>query len=118
MRTIFGREPAVFWALVATLATSVLLLFPLTNEVQGAANAVILAVAGFLTAAWVSVDAALPALTGLIKAVFALILAFGVEFPDTTQVGILAIVTAIGAFFVRQNVTAKVGPSVAPAREI
>lgn len=111
MPKILGREPAVFWALVATLAQAVLLLFPLTGEVQGAANAAILAAAGFLTAAMVSVDAALPALTGLIKAVFAVILAFGVDFPDTTQVGILAVVTAIGAFFVRQNVEAKVGPT-------
>jgi len=110
MNRIFGREPAVFWGLVATLIQSIALLFPLTSEVQGAVNAASLALAGFLTAAMVSVDAALPALTGLLKAVFALVLAFGVNVPDATQVGILAVVTALGAFFVRQNVTAKIGP--------
>lgn len=115
MRLILGREPAVFWAMTATLLQALLLLFPLSDDVHGAANAVILAVAGFATAAMVSVDAALPALTGLIKAVFALVLAFGISLPDTTQVGILAVVTALGAFFVRQNVTAKVGPASHPA---
>jgi hypothetical protein len=111
MRMIFGREPAVFWGLVATLIQAVALLFPFTTEVQGTVNAVSLALAGFLTAAMVSVDSALPALVGLLKAVFALVLAFGVDLPDATQVGILAVVTAFGAFFVRQNVVAKVGPA-------
>lgn len=109
---ILGREPAVLWGLVATLAQAVLLLFNLDAGVQGAANAVLLAVAGFLTAASVSVDAALPALTGLLKAVFALVLAFGVDLPSATQVAILAVVTAVGAFFVRQNVSAKVQPKL------
>lgn len=113
---VLGREPAVFWGLVATLAQAVLLLFDLDAQVQGAANAVLLAVAGFLTAAAVSVDAALPALEGLLKAVFALILAMGVALPATTQVAILAVVTAVGAFFVRQQVTAKVQPGLHAAR--
>lgn len=110
---ILGREPAVFWGLVATLLQSVALLLPLTSEAQGAVNAATLALAGFLTAAMVSVDAALPALVGLLKAVFALLLAFGTSVPEPTQVGILAIVTALGAFFVRTNVTAKVQPLTA-----
>jgi hypothetical protein len=108
MKLIWGREPAVFWGLVATLLQAIALLLPLTETAQGALNAATLALAGFLTAAMVSVDAALPALVGLLKAVFALVLAFGVHLPEATQVGILAIVTAFGAFFVRQNVTAKV----------
>lgn len=105
---ILGREPAVFWAMIATLAQAALLLFDLDEQVQGAANAVILALAGFLTAAAVSVDAALPALTGLIKATFALVIGLGVQLPDQTQVAILAVVTAVTAFFVRQQVEAKV----------
>ncbi len=111
MKLIWGREPAVFWGLVATLLQAVALLFPLTVQTQGAVNAVTLALAGFLTATSVSVDAALPALIGLLKAVFALVLAFGVHLPDATQVGILAVVTAVGAFFVRQNVVASVPAS-------
>lgn len=108
---IWGREPAVFWGLVATLLQSVALLLPFNADVQGAINAATLALAGFLTAAMVSVEVALPALVGLLKAVFALLLAFGTNVPEATQVGILAVVTALGAFFVRSNVTAKVGPA-------
>jgi hypothetical protein len=109
---ILGREPAVFWAMVATLAQAVLLLFHLDPQVQGACNAALLAAAGFLTAAAVSVDAALPALTGLLKAVFAVLLAFGTPLSEPTQVAILAIVTALGAFFVRQQVVARVQPKL------
>lgn len=105
---IVGREPAVFWAMVATLAQALLLLAPWSDEVHGALNAAILAAAGFATAAMVSVDSALPALAGVIKAVFAVVLAFGLSVPDNLQVGILAIVTAAGAFLVRQNVVAPV----------
>lgn len=108
MKLIWGREPAVFWGLVAVLLQSIALLLPVNADVQGAINAATLALAGFATAAMVSVDAALPALIGLLKAVFALVLAFGVNLPEPTQVGILAIVTAFGAFFVRQNVVSKV----------
>lgn len=107
-RTIWGREPAVFWSLVATLVQAVLLLFPWSDEVHGAVNAGVLALAGFLTAAWVSVDAALPALVGLIKAVFAVLLVFGWGVPDHVQVAILAIVGAAAAFWVRTQVTARV----------
>lgn len=105
---VVKREPAVFWAMVATLIQAGTLLIPMTAEVQGVVNAAILAAAGFATAAMVSVDAALPALVGLIKAVFALVLGLGIQLPDTFQVGILAVVTALGAFFVRQNVVAPV----------
>lgn len=108
MKTIFGREPAVFWGLVATLIQSVLLLFPVSEELHGALNAAVLAAAGLATAAMVNVDAVLPALTGLIKAVFAVVLAFGTPLSEGTQVAVLAVVTAVGAFFVRQNVVAKV----------
>lgn len=118
MRLIFGREPAVFWGLVAVLIQSLALLLPISAQVQGAINAGSLALAGFLTAAMVSVDAALPALVGLLKAVFALVLAFGVHLPEPTQVGILAVVTALGAFFVRQQVVAKVGPNLLNERTV
>lgn len=112
MKLIWGREPAVFWAMAATLIQALLLLAPWDDQLHGVANAVVLAAAGFATAAMVSVDAALPALAGLIKAIFALVLAFGIDVPANLQVGILAIVAAAGAFLVRQNVTAKVPAQV------
>lgn len=105
---IFGREPAVAFAMVATLLQAVALFFQFTPEVQSLVNAALVALAGFATAATVSVEQALPALVGVIKAVFAVVLGFGVHVPDTTQVAVLAVVTALGAFFVRQQVTAPV----------
>lgn len=110
MRRVFGREPAVAFAMLVTLFQGVALFFNLTPEVQGYVNAALLAAGGFATAAVVSVDAALPALTGLIKAVFALVISLGMHVPDTTQVAVLAVVTALGAFFVRQNVVAPEPP--------
>jgi hypothetical protein len=108
VKLIWGREPAVFWNMVATFVMAVLLLFPVDEHLHGLLNAAALAAAGFATAAMVSVDVALPALTGLIKAVFAVVIAFGMNIPESTQVGILAIVAAAGAFFVRQQVVPKV----------
>lgn len=106
MRTVFGREPAIFWAMVAAMLQGVSLLFGFEPEVQGLVNAALVAVAGFATAAMVSVDAALPALVGLIKAVLALVIGFGIQIPDTTQVAIMAVVTAVAAFWVRAQVVA------------
>lgn len=108
MRTEFavvGREPAIFFSMLATLIQAILLLFPWSDETHGVVNAAVLAAAGLATAAYVSVDAVLPALVGLIKAVFAVVLAFGVHLPDTTQVAVLAIVSAAMAFLVRGSVT-------------
>lgn len=111
MRTIFGREPAVAVEMLGSVALALLLLIPMEDAVRGTANAVVLALAGFITALLVAADKALPALTGVIKAVFALVLALGMDLPDTTQVGILAVVGALGAFFVRQQVVAPVPQS-------
>jgi hypothetical protein len=110
MTKILGREPAVFFAFVASLLQASSLLFSLSTEWQGVVNAVIVALGGFATAKMVSVDAVLPALTGLLKAVFALLLSFGWHLSDNVQVGILTLVTAAGAFVVRQHVEAKEPP--------
>lgn len=107
MRTIFGREPAVAFALLADVALALLLLVG-DDTVRGAANAVVLALAGLLTAAFVSVDAALPRLAGLIQAVIALLVTFGLTVPPQVETMLLAVLAAITAFFVRQGVEAKV----------
>jgi hypothetical protein len=105
--TFLGRDPAVAWSMIGSvLMALVALLLPFDVELQGVANAVILAFAGFATAVMVQRDAALPALLGLLKAVFALLLALGMHLPDTTQVAILALVSAVAAFFVRTQVVA------------
>jgi hypothetical protein len=105
---ILGREPAVFWALVAGVLLALLQLIPMPTEVNGALNAAVLAAAGLVTAAMVATEKVLPALVGLIQATFAVFLAFGTPVAETTQTGILALVAAVASFFVRGSVAAKV----------
>lgn len=108
MRLIWGREPAVFWAMVTAVLQALSLFIPLTEAQQGLVNAVLVAAAGFATAAMVSAEKALPALTGLLSAVFSLLLGFGLSVPGRMQVAVMAAVAALGAFFVRQQVVAPV----------
>lgn len=106
---ILGREPAVFFGLLAAVLLALIRFVPFTVEVSGALNATVLAAAGFATAATVSAEKALPALVGLVQAVFAVFLAYGSPVPESTQAGILALIAALGSFFVRQNVYARLG---------
>lgn len=106
---ILGREPAVFFALVA--AAIQLLSVTVTHwdpETQGVINAVVVALAGFLTAWKVATETAFAALAGLIKAVFALMLAFGLHVDSPTQTAVMVLVTAIGAWVVRSQADAPV----------
>ena len=110
---LFGREPAVIFGLIAALIQ--MLSVAVTHwdpATQGVINAVIVAVAGFLTAWKVSVDAGLAALTGLVQAVIALALAFGIHLSADWQSTIMVLVSAIGAFVVRTQVFAENPASV------
>lgn len=107
---ILGREPAVFFGLVASVLL-VLIQFvprilpdPVGINLTGALNGVVLAGAGLATAAYVDSEKVLPALTGLVAAVFAAFLAYGTPVPESTQTAILAAVAPIAAFFVRGKV--------------
>lgn len=111
MRMIFGREPAVFFEMLVAVALGVLLTIPMESTTLAAANAVAVAVGGFLTSAFVSAEKALPALVGLIKAAFALFVCLGATLPVNLETGIIAVVSAIGAFYVRQQVVAPVSRS-------
>lgn len=112
---ILGREPAVFFALAASVLLAVIQFINVPDTLSGALNAAVLAGAGFATAATVSAERALPALTGLVQAVFAVFLAYGSPLAESTQTGILALIAAVGAYFVRQNVLAPVPGSVSLA---
>jgi hypothetical protein len=107
MKKILGREPAVFWSLVAAVLLALLQLVPMPTEVNGALNGLVLAGAGVATAVMVAADKALPALVGLVQAVFAVFLAFGTPVPETTQTGILALLASVAGFFVRSQVLVK-----------
>lgn len=108
MGRILGREPAVTIEMLVAVVLGVLLTFPMDPTVLGYANAAVVAAGGFATAATVSAEKALPALVGVIKAAFALVLGLGVALPVNLETGILAIVSAIGAFYVRGQVDAPI----------
>lgn len=105
---IMGREPAVFFGSVAAVLLAVIRFVPFTPEVSGALNALVLAGAGLATAWLVDREKALPALLGLTTAVFAVFLAYGSPVPESTQTGILELITIGVTLFIRQNVTAPV----------
>jgi hypothetical protein len=116
MRTIFGREPAVFFEMLVAIMLGVLVTLRLDEPVHGAATAATVAIGGFLTAAFVSAERALPMLIGAIKAVFALVVTLGVDWDPTLETGVVLVVSALGAFFVRQNVVAPVSAPSRPLR--
>lgn len=106
---IFGREPAMILGLVAAaiqlLSATIL---PLSVEQQGVLNAVAVAVMGLVTAVAVSSDKAAPAVLGLVQAVLACALAFGLVLSPETQGAIMAFTSAVVAMFVRTQVVAPV----------
>lgn len=109
---IFGREPALILGLIASaiqLFSAVIL--PLSVEQQGVLNAVAVAVMGLVTAIAVSSDKAAPAVVGLVQAVLACALAFGLALSPDTQGAIMAFVSAAVSLFVRTQVVAPVPAS-------
>jgi len=114
---IFGREPALILGLIAAaiqLFSAVIL--PLSVEQQGVLNAVAVAVLGLATAIAVSSDKAAPAVVGLVQAVLACALAFGLALSPETQGAIMAFTSAAVAMFVRTQVGAPVTASVADGK--
>jgi hypothetical protein len=111
MSKIFGREPAVFVETLVAVVLGVLVTLNLDQPIHGAAAAATVAIGGFATAALVRAESTLPALVGAIKAVFALVVTLGVDWDPTLETGVVLVVSALGAFFVRQNVVAPVPAS-------
>lgn len=108
---IFGREPALILALVAAaVALFSATVFDLSIEQQGVLNAVAVAVIGLATAFAVARDKLAPAILGLVQAVLALALAFGLAISPETQGAAMAFVAALVGAFVRTQVAAPVGP--------
>lgn len=83
MRTIFGREPAAVVEMAIAIGLGVVVILNPSEAVTAAANAAIVALGGFVLAAWVKAEGALAALVGAIKAVFALVVVLGVDLPPT-----------------------------------
>lgn len=105
-----SREPALLWiGLIAPIVQAVAAFVFVTDPaVQGAVNAVAVAVAGAITAYLVKSENLLPAITGLGQAVIALVLAFGVQWSAEQQAALMVALGAIAAFIVRDRVDAPV----------
>jgi hypothetical protein len=107
---VFGREPVVVTAfLAAFLQVLSSLVFHWTDGQQAVVNAAISVLLGFAAAAGVAVDKALPALVGVVQAVLAVGIGFGLHLQDTQVSMITAMVAAGVALWTRDRVTAKVG---------
>lgn len=104
---LFGREPAVFYGLIASvlqLASALFLHLP--AETQGVLNAAIVLIGGAIVAWKVSSDEGVALLGGVAKALIAVALAFGAHLSADTQSSIMLVVTMGIAFYLRTQVTA------------
>jgi hypothetical protein len=104
------REPAILWLglLAPTVQALAAFVFAADPVLQGAINAAAIAIAGAVTAFLVKSDNLLPAISGAVGALIALVLAFGVDWSSEQQASLMIAVGAIAAFLVRDRVTAPV----------
>lgn len=108
------REPALLYVglLAPVVQALAAFVFAASPTVQGAVNAVAVALAGAITAFLVRSDNLVPAITGAFQAVIALILAFGVHWSSEQQASLMIAIGAVVAIIVRDRVTAPVPPAV------
>jgi len=113
---IFGREPAVLMAFIASaIAVFSSFILPLSDTQQGVLNAADVALFGFITAALVAKEKLLPAIMGLVKALIAIAISFGLHWSPEQQGLILSLVATGAALLgVRPQVVASVPPEAAP----
>lgn len=110
---IFGREPAVLSALIASIIAVVgAFIFHLTDDQQTLLNVAVVAVFGLVTALGVAKDKLVPALLGLAQALLNVALGFGLDLSAEKQAILLTLVAnLVAAVVVRPQVTAKVANS-------
>lgn len=113
--TFFGREPALWLALVAVavkLGTAFGL--NLTTDQQAVVNALAAAIAGLLIAVMVH-DGIAAAALGLVQAALALAVGLGLDWSADRQAVVMSFAAAIAAMWTRTQVTAPVAPLTRPA---
>lgn len=109
---IFGREPALWLALIAVaVKLSTAFGLNLSTDQQAVVNAVAAALAGLIVAISVH-DGISAAVLGFIQAAVALAVGFGLHWAPEQQAVVLSFAAAIVAMFVRTQVVAP-GPPVA-----
>ena len=108
-QTIFGREPAVWVGLIeAALAFLSSVVLHLSQGQVGAVMAVVTALFGVYTA-WATKDTLLGYLVGLIKAVLALFLGFGIHLLSPEQAASLIGLVTVALAFYQRTQTSPVG---------
>jgi hypothetical protein len=113
-RTVFLRDSALWLGFIAVLTQLGTALYaPFSVELQGLVNAVAVATAGLLTAAFAAADRVPPAVLGFIQAAMALALALGLGMSPYLQSSIMAVLTAGFAAYARTQVVSRV-PSPPP----
>lgn len=103
-----SRDPALYLTLFATLVRLVAAFWiHLGDEQQAVLNACATAVAGLVVAVWVRRDGQVAALLGVVQAVLALAVGFGLNVSAEGQAVIMSFVGAAAAMFIRTQVTAR-----------
>lgn len=106
--TWIGREASQLAAAAAGLIQLASLLLHLTPDQQGALNAAVVLIVGALTAWAVNGEKAAPMLAGVVQAVLAVAVSFGLNLSASTQASVMAFVAAAVAVWMRGIVTAPV----------
>lgn len=109
------REPALLYiGLLAPLVQALsAFLFDVNPAVQGAVNALAVALAAAITTYLVRGEDLVPAIVGAFQALIALVLAFGVDWSGDQQASLMIAISAIAAIVVRDRVVAPAPPVVA-----
>jgi hypothetical protein len=115
---IFGREPALFYTLVANIITLASGLgLNLSVEQQGVLNAMVVLLSGCVLAWKVATEQGIALLGGVAKGLIALALAFGAHLSPELQSSALLVVNLAIAFIVRSQVTAPTPPRLPAGRD-
>jgi hypothetical protein len=114
MPKIFGREPALWLALVSILVKmGAAFGLDVTVDQQSAINAAAAAVVGLIVARIVH-DGTVAAVLGTAQAVMALAVGFGLHLAADRQAIIMSLVSVTLSLVVRSQVTAPVPPAAIP----
>ena len=111
---IFGREPALYITLAGTAIKLIAaFLIDLNSQQQSALNAIVAAAAGLLIAHMVK-DGQVAAILGMVQALIALAIGFGLRIDADTQAVVMSFAATAAAMFTRTQVTAPVQPQTPP----
>lgn len=104
-----SRDPALWLTLFATaVRLSAAFFLHLTDGQQAVLNAAATAVAGLIVALVVRKDGQVAAILGVVQALMALAIGFGLDLSAERQAVVMSLVGAVAAAFIRSQVVAPV----------